>query len=235
MGWVDGNWVRIHGDASDVPVVTSLFALPIAFRPAQDIHWVVQAQPVDAQGQALAGLSGTELEFQASSGGYVRYAPGLSLAEAGYKRYAATATWTAAADVCQRSRPVQQAILRALNHADHHLAACSRVTWADLASIQTLELYPYAVIGKLPPYRIEEESYRDDDLSGLSRLRHLHIRHEYKFFDGCCFSVALSPELLAHVPRLQSLTLDKVELSQPPNGLLAFIPKLQILNQNQRD
>lgn len=234
VGWVRGLWVQTYGDLSEVPVTDPLFFLPSAFRPAQDIHWVVNAQPVDTQDPTLEGSSWTALGLRASQGGRVHYDPDIPLAEAGYRRYITTITWTAAADVCQRSWAIQRAIVRALNQTDHHLVACNRVTWSDLTRIQTLELTPRDLYREYPGslYGDPYVRFLPHDLSGLSKLQRIQVTNDPQVYDGL-ITLDLIPSLfLAHVPQLRELALEGVSLTQLPADFLVHTPQLQRLVLN---
>ncbi len=230
VGWVDGLWVQLHGVEAEIPVTDRLFPLPGGFTPAQDVHWVVEATPVDAQGRGRAEWPGTELGLLATRQGLVRHDPSLPLPEPGYQRYITAITWTSAADVCFRSWPMQQAIAKALPIADSDSFGCYDVSWRDLASIETLELEAHFLYRNYR-YGFAYEPIRDHDLSGMSQLRELHIRHGREAsLQNYGNSVQLPPWLLSHVPQLQVLTFENTRLTQLPPHFLVHTPQLQILN-----
>ena len=216
-GWIDQWATTVEGEVSRVPLTDRLFDVPPGFQPVATVTWEVDAQPVDAAGRPLAAPT-EHLSLQV--GNRLRYGAGVEGTTPGYYRYAAQQRWTVGTDVCQRSWPVQTAILRAVvQQLNRDNPTCEAISWADLAALRslTVSLSRY----KSPDYfdRLEELASQNSwrrafDLGGLSGLQELYLledeaaygRYERRQFE----TLALPPDFLVHTPRLRSLVLARV-------------------------
>ena len=141
-----------------------------------------------------------------------------------------TLTWTAGADVCQRHPRVQAFLLRILGRD-----SCAEVTWTDLASVDSLDLgsgaFPAATLdawleGVSPQ---QAHDLADPDL----RLPPDFLAHvpglESLTLEVPAGRTRLSADLLVHVPGLRSLTLKSEGLRELPPDFLAAVPGLEYL------
>ena len=234
VGWVKSFPVQTHGDISGIPLTSRLFQVPEGFRPEQTQAWTVKTRSVDDQGQDVPTSEPAELAIQVSPEGFVTYASEGSGLEAGYRRYRTAIAWSAGTDLCYRSEAIQKAILRALHQRGHFSVACSRVTWADLANIHTLEVTTFDLQWEFSPGYVEApfQRFLPHDLSGLSGLRSLKVVSDYQVYTGRVVLDLVPPLLLAHVPQLRELSLEGVWLTQVPADFLVHTPQLQRLVLN---
>ena len=141
-----------------------------------------------------------------------------------------TLTWTAGADVCQRHPRVQAFLLRIL-----WLDSCAEVTWTDLASMDSLDLgsgaFPAATLDAWLE-GVSPQQVHDLADPGL-RLPMDFLAHvpglESLTLEVPADRTRLSADLLVHVPGLRSLTLKSEGLRELPPDLLAHVPGLEAL------
>ena len=233
-GWIDQFATMVDGDVSRVPVTDRLFDVPPGFQPVATVTWEVDAQPVDAAGRPLAART-ERLSLQV--GNRLRYGAGVEGTTPGYYRYATQQRWTVGTDVCQRSWPVQAAILQAVaQQLNRDNPTCEAISWADLAALRslTISLSRYKSPGyfDLPGELTSQNSWpRAFDLGGLAGLQELHLLEEaaaYGRFERRQFeTLALPPDFLVHTPRLRSLVLARVRGTSPE--FLVHTPELRSL------
>ncbi len=200
--------------AHGVPPASALFTVPAGFRPAQTVR---RALAVDK-----AGCHTRTLEVRPQ--GTVRLVG--EPAETGTEPlvHATTMTWTAGADLCQRHIWVQARLLQALRSRGRVRDSCAEVTWTDLASVQSLDLNAAAT---LRAWLEDTRPLQAHDLAGLTRLRTLALQADVWF-------PAVPPDLLFHVPALESLDLSGSRPGLPPD-FLAHAPGLRRLTLRDVD
>ncbi|MDE0670596.1 MAG: hypothetical protein OXH72_02465 [Caldilineaceae bacterium] len=233
-GWIYQLATEVQGDVRNVPLTDRLFDVPPGFQPAQLVTWVVDAQPVEATGRPLAAPT-VPLPLQVDH--RVRYGPEMGATVPGYYRYVTQERWTVGTDVCQRSWPVQSAILEAVAaqlHRDKPL--CEAISWADLAALRSLTIslsrYKSPEFFDVPGDKPHQNSWpRTFDLGGLTGLQELKLLDEavwYSQFERHPFEpLTLPPHFLAHTPRLHSLELARVRGVGPE--FLVHTPQLRTL------
>ena len=250
-GWMEasGIYVPIEGEGTgsyglhrDGTLVTAtvtgahgvlpasvLFTVPAGFRPMQTVR---RAVPVDT-----AGCRTRTLEVRPQ--GTVRLAGEPVGTGAEPPVHEATVTWTAGADLCQRHPWVQARLLQALRSQGRVRDSCAEVTWADLASLKSLDLNATAT---LRAWLEDTPPLQAHDLSGLIGLRTLALQGDVWFpavpadllfhapalesLDLSGFRPGLPPDFLAHAPELRRLTLRDVD----PNILSFLPPGLEVLD-----
>jgi len=140
--------------------------------------------------------------------------------------------------ICRRLAAVQRALLTALRAAGRPRASCAAVTWADLASLQTLVLPALSREGvrtrrlmihhqvPVPREDTDERPLLPHDLAGLTHLLRLRLN-----IDSLDKHYPLAPGLLVYTPRLQEVQVSSWE--ELPTDLLAYAPRLQHLELSQ--
>ena len=223
-----------------------LFTLPPEFRPALDIDWDVEGWPVTPEGGSAADRAGpTVFKLRVAADGTVRYLDGKSLDAVGHLRYTTRLAWPHAAaspKVCDRSQDVHDVIVAKLGRF------CPDISWADLATIQTLGTYPFAthqgVLVVNHPHDLAGLQnvrtalfhtwgvFPEAMLAPMPKLRSLAVRAGSVHLDhppphrG---DYDLPADLLAYTPLLTHLELEVTTVEKLPLGFLAQVPRLESL------
>ena len=146
--------------------------------------------------------------------------------------YETTMTWAASADGCRRHPRVRAFLLRILGRP-----TCAAVTWMDLASVDSLDLspgseaFPAATVdawfeGAFPLQAHDlDDPYPRWPMDFLAHVPWL----ESLTLEVPASQTLLSADLLVHVPGLRDLTLKGTGLKELPAGFLAHVPMLQRL------
>ncbi len=223
-----------------------LFTLPPEFRPALDIDWDVEGWPVTPEGGPAADRAGpTVFKLRVATDGTVRYLDGESLDGVGHLRYTTRLAWphaSASPAVCDRSQDVRDVIVAKLGRR------CTDISWADLATMQTLGTYPFAThqgfLRVAHPHDLAGLQnvravlfhtwgvFPEAMLAPVPQLRSLEVHAGSVHLDGPHprrGDYDLPADLLAYTPLLTHLELEVTTVEKLPLGFLAQVPRLESL------
>ena len=223
-----------------------LFTLPPEFRPALDIDWDVEGWPATPEGGPAADRADpTVFKLRVATDGTVRYLDGQSLDGVGHLRYTTRLAWphaSASPQVCDRSQDVHDVIVARLGRR------CRDISWADLATIQTLGTYPFAThqgflvvdhphdlaglqnVGAALFHTWGE--FPEAMLAPVPKLLSLVVHAGSVHLDGPPARYGdyeLPADLLAYTPLLTHLELEVTTVGKLPLGFLAQVPRLESL------
>ncbi len=198
--------------ARDQPEV--LLTVPADFRPAVDVTWEVNAEPVLPDGTPLPNQPERRVfRMHVDTAGQVRYVDDADVDGAGYLGYHTALAWPLAGTeprLCDRHRNIREGILAAVQVLEDASLPCSQVAWSHLAGIRTLSL------------DTGTEGIARHDLLGLTNLAALRMPSIHR--------TTYPNDLLAHTPRLQTLQIKGSDLEDLPDELFRHTPLLTHLS-----